>query len=149
VITKKSDQEVYQQEIVRGIGVKEKGVAEFAKAMEVLLEKMNDNKPMYVKPMYLRAKIEGEEIGRVLVNNGTTVNILPLSMLKVIEKIMEDLTPTRVEISGFSGKILQAKGMIGVNLKVGSLVALTMFFVVDAIPSYNVLLGNDWIYENG
>jgi hypothetical protein len=62
---------------------------------------------------------------------------------------MEDLTPTRLEISGFFGKILQAKWMIRVNLKVGSLVAQTMFFVVDAIPSYNVLLGNDWIHKNG
>lgn len=109
MITKKSDKEVYQQEIVRGIGAKKKGVAEFAKAVKVLLEKMNDNKPMYVKPLYLHAKIEGEEIGRVLVNNGTAVNILPLSMLEVIGKTMEDLTPNRLEISGFSGKILQAK----------------------------------------
>jgi hypothetical protein len=30
-------------------------------------------------------------------------------MLEVIGKTMEDLTPTRLEISGFFGKILQAK----------------------------------------
>lgn len=62
---------------------------------------------------------------------------------------MEDLTPARVEISGFSREILQAKGMIGVSLKVGYLAIQTIFFFVDAIPSYNVLLGNDWIHVNG
>lgn len=56
---------------------------------------------------------------------------------------MKDLTPIRVAIGRFSREILQVKGMIGVSLKVGSSVAQTMFFIVDAITSYNVLLGKD------
>jgi hypothetical protein len=33
--------------------------------------------------------------------------------------------------------------MIGVNLKIVSLTTKTMFFLIDAMPSYNVLLGRD------
>jgi hypothetical protein len=50
-----------------------------------------------------------EEIWRVFVDNGVAVNILLLSMLEVIGKIMEDLMSTRVAISGFSREIIQAK----------------------------------------
>ena len=52
---------------------------EFLEVVKVFREKLNANKPVYIKPLYF-AKIKGNEIGRVLVNNVTTVNILPLSM---------------------------------------------------------------------
>lgn len=72
---------------------------------------------LYMWNLYL------EEIGRVFVDNGVAVNILLLSMLEVIGKIMEDLMSTRVAISGFSREIIQAKWMILVSLKVDSLAA--------------------------
>jgi hypothetical protein len=38
--------------------------------------------------------------------------------------------------------------MIGVNLKMGSLATQTIFFVVDVVLSYYVLLRRDWIHSN-
>lgn len=88
VIIKKVDQEVYQQEMAKDVGSKGKGVDKFKKSVKVLFDRANVNKLVHVKPLYLHVKIEGEEIGRVLVDNGTTVNKLPLSMLKLIAKTL-------------------------------------------------------------
>lgn len=88
VITKKVDQEVYQQGMTKDVGVKGKGVDEFKKAVKVLFNRPNVNKLVHVKPLYLHVKIEGEEIGKVLVDNGTAMNKLPLSMLKLIGKTL-------------------------------------------------------------
>ena len=58
VIIEEANQEVYHQEIVRDIGAKKKGVAEFEEAMKVLFEKPNANKLVHVKPLYLCVKIK-------------------------------------------------------------------------------------------
>jgi hypothetical protein len=148
VIIEEAGQKVYQQGIAKDFRVKGKGVVEFEEVVKVLFEKPNLNKLVHIKPLYLCAKIKGEETGKELVDNGTAVNTLPRNMLEVIEKTVEDLTPTRVVISGFSGKVLQAKRMIEVSFKLDSLTAQTMFFIVDTVPNYNVLLENDWIHVN-
>jgi hypothetical protein len=45
-------------------------------------------------------KNEGDEIRRIWVDNDIAMNILPLSILQVIGKIVEYLTPTKIVISG-------------------------------------------------
>jgi hypothetical protein len=101
-----------------------------------------------LKPLYLRAKVEKVDVGRVFVNNRAVINIFPLCMLSVIEKSMNNLISTKVALNGFAGKILQVKGMATTSLKVGSLIINTIFFIADAIPSYNVILEKDWIHAN-
>lgn len=108
----------------------------------------NITKHVHLKPLYLRAKVEEVDVERVFVINGAIINILPLCMLDVIEKSMYNLISTKVALSGFAGEILQVKGMVTTSLKVGSLIINTIFFIADAIPSYNVQLERDWIHAN-
>ena len=51
-------------------------------------------------------------------------------------------------LSDFMGGLKEAKGVLVVELAVGSKVLPTTFFVVDAKGSYSVLLGRDWIHAN-
>jgi hypothetical protein len=53
-----------------------------------------------------------------------------------------------MNLSGFSGEPSQAKGIVSVELTVGSKTVPTAFFVVDVEGRYNVLLGRDWIHAN-
>jgi hypothetical protein len=52
-------------------------------------------------------------------------------------------------LTGFSGERAEAKGIISKELMVGSKTVPTTFFVVDVKGRYNVLLGRDWIHDNG
>jgi len=55
---------------------------------------------------------------------------------------------TNLGLRGFSGELSEAKGIISMELTVGSKTLPTAFFVVDVKGRYNALLGRDWIHAN-
>ena len=102
----------------------------------------------HLKPSYIKAHMDGRPINRVVVDNGAAVNILPTSMLRKLLKAENDLIATDVSISGFAGRATKIKGVIPIEVKVGSKVATVAFFVVNTDSAYNALLGRDWIHSN-
>ena len=52
-------------------------------------------------------------------------------------------------IQGFNQGGQRAIGMIRLELATGELSSNTLFHVIDAKTSYNVLLGRPWLHENG
>jgi hypothetical protein len=56
------------------------------------------------------------------------------------------LKQTNLSLSGFSGEPDKARGILSVELTVGSKTILTVFFVMEVKGRYNVLLGCDWIH---
>ena len=67
--------------------------------------------------------MDGRPVNRVLVNNGAAVNILPTFMPKKLFKTESDLIATYVSINGFAGGATKTKGVIPIEVKVGSKVA--------------------------
>uniref|UniRef100_A0A2N9F0K1 Reverse transcriptase domain-containing protein n=1 Tax=Fagus sylvatica TaxID=28930 RepID=A0A2N9F0K1_FAGSY len=62
--------------------------------------------------------------------------------------IENDLIAMDVSVSGFTGGATKTKGVIPIEVKVGSKVATEAFFVVNTDSAYNALLGRDWIHSN-
>ena len=102
----------------------------------------------HLKPLYIKAHMDGRPVNRVLVDNGAAVNILPTSMLRKLFKTKRDLIATDISISGFAGGATKTKGLIPIEVKVSSKVATVAFFVVNTDSAYNALLGRDWIHSN-
>jgi hypothetical protein len=98
--------------------------------------------------LYIKANMDGRPINRFLVDNRAVVNILPTSMLRKLFKTESDLIATDVSVSGFTGGAIKTKGVIPIEVKVGSKVATVAFFVVNTDSAYNALLGRDWIHSN-
>ena len=92
--------------------------------------------------------MDGRPVNRVLVDNGAAINILPTFMLRKLLKTENDLIATDVSVSGFAGGATKMKGVIPIEVKVGSKVATVAFFVVNTDSTYNALLGRDWIHSN-
>jgi len=84
----------------------------------------------------------------MLVDGGAAINLMPYSTFRKLSKRIEDLCPTDMRLTYFSGNISVTKGAICVELTVGSKSLPTTFFVVDAKGTYSLLLGRDWIYAN-
>jgi hypothetical protein len=84
----------------------------------------------------------------MVMDRGTSINILPLSLFKKLGHIEGDLKRTNLSLSGFVGEPTEAKGIIYKELMIGSKTVPTAFFVVDIKGCYNVLLGQDWIHAN-
>jgi hypothetical protein len=85
----------------------------------------------------------------MLIDRGTSVNILSLSLFKKLSHIEGELKCTNLSLSGFAGDPTEVKGIICKELTVGRKTMPTAFFVVDVKGNYNVLLSRDWIHGNG
>ncbi|KAL1293674.1 hypothetical protein AAHE18_19G088200 [Arachis hypogaea] len=70
-------------------------------------------------------------------------------MLMKVGKHPDDLVPTNIVVTDFSGALSPAKGLVTLIVKVGSSERNTVFVVVPSNASYNALLGRDWIHGVG
>ncbi len=102
----------------------------------------------FVRPLYIKALIKWWPVGRVMVDRGAMVNVMPTSFFKKLSKSEDELKQTYTTITDFTGGGQAAKGVLTTELTVESKTFLTAFFVVDAVSHYNLLLGRDWIHAN-
>ena len=85
----------------------------------------------------------------MMVDDGAVVNLMPYSVFRRLDLEESDLMKTNMVLNGFEGKEgIEAKGMISLELTVGSKTLATAFFVADVQGNYNVLLGRDWLHAN-
>nr|CAD1831652.1 unnamed protein product [Ananas comosus var. bracteatus] len=122
-----------------------------AKWHELILTKNSEvsaAKTRFMRPLFIRALIEGRPVGRIMVDEGSMVNVMPTSFFKKLGKSKDELKPTDTIMTDFTGSGQQAKGVLTTELTVGSKTLRTAFFVVDADSYYNLLLGRDWIHVN-
>ncbi|KAL0378917.1 UNVERIFIED_CONTAM: hypothetical protein Sradi_3197200 [Sesamum radiatum] len=82
-------------------------------------------------------------------DGGSAVNIMPKTTMKKLGITSEELSRSRLTIQGFDQGTQRAIGMTQLNLTVGELKASTLFHIIDARTSYNLLLGRPWLHENG
>ena len=115
---------------------------------KMVFEKPSKQMTQHLKPYYIKVHINGSPVNKVLVDNGAAINILPYKMLSKLVKTEEDLTPSDMAVNGFTGEPTITKGIIPIQVIVGSKVTTTAFFVVNTKSAYNALLGRDWIYSN-
>ncbi|KAL0345465.1 UNVERIFIED_CONTAM: hypothetical protein Sradi_4377800 [Sesamum radiatum] len=74
---------------------------------------------------------------------------MPKTTMKKLGITSLDLSHSRLTIQGFNQGTQQAVGMTRLDLIVGELKSSTLFHVIDARTSYNLLLGRPWLHENG
>jgi hypothetical protein len=103
----------------------------------------------HMKPLYIKGYLDGEPVGRMLVDGGACVNIMPCFVFERLGHQEKELMRTNMTLSGFSGEVSDTKGIISKELTVGNKTIPTAFCVVDIKGKYNVLLGWDWIHANG
>ncbi|OMO91548.1 reverse transcriptase [Corchorus capsularis] len=117
-------------------------------AKATVFTKPDETSTYHIKALYIKAYIDGIPINRVLVYNGTTVNLLPFSSVKKIGKCNDNLMPSDVTVSDFSSAVKKTREILPTQLTVGSRTSMTTFFVIDSSSTYNILLGRDWIHAN-
>jgi hypothetical protein len=117
-------------------------------AERVVFEKL-ENAGVHMKPLFIQGHLDGMPVGHMLIDGGTSINILPLSLFKKLGHVEGELKCTNLSLSGFVGDPTKVKGIICKELTIGSKTVPTVFFVVDVKGRYNMLLGRDCIHTNG
>ena len=97
----------------------------------------------HIKPLCIKAYLNGVVLNRVLIDNGVVVNIISSSTLKKINKEGSKLVQIQVMISRFIEDRKDTIGVTPVETIVGLKKSKTTFFIVDVNPSYHALLGID------
>ena len=102
----------------------------------------------HIRPLYVRAHFNGKRMSKVLVDNGSAINVMPLRMLRALGRSIDDLIETKVSISTFTREISKTMSVLPIDISMGIKTSLSAFFVINSTTNYNSLLGSDWIHAN-
>ena len=118
--------------------------SEECRPQKVILEKPIVEMTRHIKILYERAHLNGIPVSKVLIDNGSAINVMPLRMLRALGRSISDMIETEVTVSAFIGEVSNTLEI----LPIGSKTSLFAFFVIDSTTNYNILLGRDWIHAN-
>ena len=97
----------------------------------------------HIRPLYVRAHFNGKPVSKVLVDNGSTVNVMPLRMLRALGRSIDDMIETKVSVLAFIGEISKTLSILHIDITMGSKTSLSAFFVINSTTNCNVFLGRD------
>jgi hypothetical protein len=84
-----------------------------------------------------------------MVDGGAGVNVMSFSTFDKMGYQEKELMRTNMGLSAFTREVTNAKGVMSVELMIGSKMLAMAFFIVDVNGRYDLLLGCDWIHANG
>nr|XP_034891077.1 uncharacterized protein LOC118030913 [Populus alba] len=101
------------------------------------------------KPLYITVRCKDCLIGKVLVDNGSALNVLPKHILEEMPIDESHMKPSTMMARAYDGSPRPIIGTLEVELYVGPQMFLVTFQVMDIHPSYSMLLGRPWIHTAG
>ena len=93
------------------------------------------------RPLFVSCYTRGKNVSRILIDDGSAVNIMPKVTMRRLGISMEELSKSRLVIQGFNQEGQRAIGMIRLDVTIDELKARPLFHVIDSKTSYNLLLG--------
>jgi hypothetical protein len=128
-------------------GVEEEVTEMCLNPKEVVFE--NPEEPsQHLKPLYIKGHIDEKSISRMLIDGNATVNLMSYSVFKKLGREDDELMKTNLTLNGMGGNPMDARGVVSMELNVGSKSLATAFFVVEVQGNYSIILGRDWIHAN-
>ncbi|XP_031099734.1 uncharacterized protein LOC116003935 [Ipomoea triloba] len=89
--------------------------------------------------------VHGTVVRRVLVDTGSSVNILYLEVFERLGLQRNKLKPVKTPLAGFTGDSIESEGSIRLPVEIGTL----EFVVVNLSCSYNMILGRPGLEDLG
>jgi hypothetical protein len=94
-------------------------------------------------------KCQDNTIARVLVDTGSSLNVMPKSTLVKLSLDGSVLKPSSMIVKAFDGSQREVIGEIELPMVIGPHLFNISFQVMDINPSYSCLLGRPWIHAAG
>ncbi|XP_058764275.1 uncharacterized protein LOC131637689 [Vicia villosa] len=101
------------------------------------------------KALHISMECKGTTLSRVLVDTGSSLNMLPKSALMRIDYAGVELRPSELVVRAFDGSRRSVFGEVDLPIQVGPQIFTTTFYVMDIQPAYCCLLGRPWIHKVG
>ncbi|XP_058784373.1 uncharacterized protein LOC131659162 [Vicia villosa] len=101
------------------------------------------------KAFHILMECKGTTLSRVLVDTGSSLNVLPKSALMRIDYAGVELRPSELMVRAFDGSRRSVFGEVDLPIQVGPQIFTITFYVMDIQPAYCCLLGRPWIHKAG
>ena len=82
----------------------------------------------HIKPLYVRAHLNGKPVSKVLIDNGSAVNVMPLRILRALGMSINDLIETEVVVFAFTIEVSKTLGILPKDITISRKTALSAFF---------------------
>ena len=115
----------------------------------VILEKPSMEMTRHIKPLYVRAHLNGRLVCKVLIDNESAANVMPLRMLRALGRSISDMIETEVVVFAFTREVSKTLGILIIEITIGSKISLFSIFVIDSTANYNILLGKTRFMPSG
>jgi hypothetical protein len=101
------------------------------------------------KALHISIRCQDNNIARVLVYTGSSLNVLPKSTLLKLSLLGPTLRSSNLIVKAFDGSQREVIGEIELPIFIGPQLFNITFQVMDINPSYSCLLGRPWIHAAG
>ncbi|XP_052490018.1 uncharacterized protein LOC128042606 [Gossypium raimondii] len=101
------------------------------------------------RALHITARCKGCILPGVLVDNGSALNVLPLSTLNRLPVDSSHMKSCQNVVRVFDGTERKVMGRIDIPLLIGPTIYEVDFLVMDIKPYYSCLLGRPWIHLTG
>ncbi|KAH7835152.1 hypothetical protein Vadar_023366 [Vaccinium darrowii] len=103
----------------------------------------------HTKALHIAVKTKGMIVARVLVDNGSALNICPYSTLQRLGMDKSCLHHSSIIVRAFDGSQRKTIGEVELPMEIGSVTFSIKFQVLEIPSAYNFLLGRPWIHVTG
>ena len=94
-------------------------------------------------------RIRGYDVKGVMMDQGSTAEIMYPGLFKGLNLRSEDLTPYNSPLVSFEGKVIIPKGQIRLPVQTGSEIVEVDFIEVDAYSPYTAIVARPWLHTLG
>ena len=113
----------------------------------------NEDKIETIQPhddtLVITLRIGGYDVKRVMVDQGSAVEIMYPDLYNGLSLRAEDLMPYNSPLVIFERKVIIPKGQIRLPVQTGSEMVEVDFIVVDAYSSYTAIVARPWLHTLG
>ncbi|XP_059629540.1 uncharacterized protein LOC132272399 [Cornus florida] len=101
----------------------------------------------YEDPLVVSLTVAECLVRRVLIDPGSSANIMPRVTFDRLEINLKELKSTGNPLLGFDGKGVEPIGTVELMVRAAERNLVESFVVVEIHPSYNLLMGRGWIHR--
>ena len=101
----------------------------------------------HTKALYLALEYKDKKVPRVLVDNGSSINVCPLKTTKCLGLEYSDFKPSAQTIRAYDNTKKGIEGVCTLKVKIGPLNCEVEFYVIDIPAIFDLLLRHLWLYK--
>ena len=101
----------------------------------------------HTQPLYITIGCLGHQVPYVLLDNGLTLNVCPISVIVALGFGLVDFSLSTQIVRAYDNTRKEVMRTLMLGIQVGLVTFFTLFQVLKVPMSFNMLLGRHWIHK--